>query len=186
MTMIQLPSSTCDEESALRLFSPVTSNEYRWFVLHTRSRQEKTVAADLLALGVDFFLPLMTRARYYGRRKRSVELPLFSGYVFVRGAHEQVYSIDRAKRLVGIIRVPIQQQLNWELGNLHLAIANKVVLDPYPMLKKGARVEVRSGPLRGLQGTIESHGSASRLVLQVEMLGRAVSLEVDASLLDLI
>ena len=182
----ELPSISVAEESAARLFSPLTDAGYRWFVLHTRSRQEKAAASDLSALGVDFFLPLVRQARYYGRRKRSVELPLFSGYLFARGAQEQIYSVDRAKRLVGIIRVPIQQQLNWELRNLHLAIVNKVVLDPYPMLKKGMRVEVRSGPLRGLQGMIESRGPASRLVLQVEMLGRAVSLEVDASLLDLI
>jgi transcriptional antiterminator RfaH len=172
------------EDIASRLFSPHTSDDYRWFVLHTRSRQEKAVASDLMALGVDFFLPLLKQARYYGGRKRLIELPLFSGYVFVRGAQEQVYWIDRAKRLVGIIYVPIQQQLNWELRNLHLAISNKVTLDPYPMLKRGTQVEVRSGPLRGLQGKVESRGPANRLVLQVEMLGRAVSLEVDASLLD--
>src|SRR5271169_5734965 len=135
MTMVLSPLVAA-EEAVPRLFSPLTSDDYRWFVLHTRSRQEKAVAIDLSALGVDFFLPLVTQARYYGRCKRSVELPLFSGYVFVRGAQEQVYSIDRAKRLVGIIRVPIQQQLNWELRNLHLAIANKAILDPYAMLKR--------------------------------------------------
>ncbi|MDP9174152.1 MAG: hypothetical protein M3O30_09845 [Planctomycetota bacterium] len=169
-----------------RLFEFCTDVEYRWFVLHTRSRQEKVVANELLALGVDFFLPLMMHVRYYGSRKLKVELPLFASYVFVRGAPSQIYSIDRAKRLVGIIQVPIQRQLNWELKNLHLALLNRVALIPYPMLKKGARVEVRSGPLRGLQGLIEGQGPASRLVLQVDMLGRAVSLEIDASLLDLI
>jgi hypothetical protein len=43
---------------------------------------------------------------------------------------------------------------------------------------------VRSGPLRGLQGIIEHRGRVNRLILQVEMLGQAVSLEVEASLLD--
>jgi transcription antitermination factor NusG len=51
-------------------------------------------------------------------------------------------------------------------------------------LKKGVRVEVRSGPFRGLQGVIEGRASANRLILQVDLLGRAVSLEIDPTLLD--
>jgi transcription antitermination factor NusG len=77
-------------------------------------------------------------------------------------------------------------QLNWELKNLSLALANQVALDPYQMLRAGVRVEVRAGPLRGLQGVVESRTRMDRLVLQVQMLGRAVSLEVEASLLDVI
>jgi hypothetical protein len=96
----ELPSTLVVEDIASRLFSPHTSDDYRWFVLHTRSRQEKAVASDLMALGVDFFLPLLKQARYYGGRKRSIELPLFSGYVFVRGAQEQIYS-DRSSKTTG-------------------------------------------------------------------------------------
>jgi transcription antitermination factor NusG len=94
--------------------------------------------------------------------------------------------VDRAKRLVSIIAVTDQPQLNWELKNLSLALANNVSLDPYPALKIGTRVEVRSGPLRGLQGLVESRGQMNRLILQVQMLGRGMSLEIEASLLDLI
>jgi transcription antitermination factor NusG len=166
------------------LFADAVDQDRRWFVLHTRSRQEKALIADLGAMGVAHFLPLITQARYFGNRKLHVELPLFPSYVFVRGSLEQVYLADRTKRLVSIIRVPNQHQLNWELRNLHLALANQVVLDPYPMLRAGVRVEVRAGPLRGLQGVVESRVRANRLILQIEMLGQAVSVEVEASLLD--
>jgi transcriptional antiterminator NusG len=171
----------CDDAA---LFADSADPSRQWFVLHTRSRQEKALVADLGALGVDHFLPLIIQARYYGNRKLHVELPLFPSYVFVRGAIEQVYLADRTKRLVSIIRVPDQDHLNWELKNLHLALSNQVALDPYPMLREGVRVEVRAGPLRGLQGIVESRGRSNRLILQVEMLGQAVSLEVEASLLD--
>jgi transcription antitermination factor NusG len=46
------------------------------------------------------------------------------------------------------------------------------------------RVEVRSGPFRGLQGVIEEVGRNDRLILQVQTLGRAVCLEIDGALLD--
>ncbi|MEX0887398.1 MAG: transcription termination/antitermination NusG family protein [Phycisphaeraceae bacterium] len=163
---------------------PATAaDEPRWFVLHTRSRQEKAVATYLQQRHVEHFLPLMEQVRYYGRRKARVELPVFPGYVFLRGTAEQAYDADRTRRLAQIIRVPDQARLDWELANLRLALEKRVVLEPYPYLKEGVRAEVRVGPMRGLQGVIEGR-HADRLVLQVDMLGQAVSVEVDGSLLD--
>jgi transcription antitermination factor NusG len=166
------------------LFSLPSDNSSVWHVLHTKSRQEKAFSEDLTMLGVPHFLPLQNQARYYGRRKIRVALPLFSGYLFVRGTREQVFKSDRAKRLVSIIPVVDQVQLNWELKNLSLALSNNAELVPYRSLQAGTRVEVRSGPFRGLQGLIEAKGQGDRLILQVQMLGRAMSFEIEASLLD--
>ena len=166
------------------MFAADGGKHFLWFVLHVRARQEKALAGDLEGLDVDYFLPLVMKIRYYGKRKRTVKLPLFPGYVFLRGSIEQVYTADRTRRVLSIIPVKDQGGLNWELKNLHLALVKGVTLDPYPTLKANVRVEVRSGPLRGLQGVIESRTRANRLVLQVAMLGSAVSLEVDGSLLD--
>jgi transcription antitermination factor NusG len=155
-----------------------------WHVLHTKSRQEKVVAADLAAMGIAHYLPLVRQVRYYGRRKAKVAMPLFPGYVFLRGSLEHVYAADRTKRIANIIPVNAQDQLDWELRNLHLALSQDAELTPFAYLKKGVRVEVRSGPFRGLQGVIEGRAAANRLILQVDLLGRAVSLEIDPALLD--
>jgi transcription antitermination factor NusG len=157
-----------------------------WHLLHTKSRQEKVVAADLAAMGIAYYLPLVRQVRYYGRRKAKVAMPLFPGYVFLRGSLDQVYEADRTKRIANIIAVNAQAQLDWELRNLHLALSKDAELRPFPFLKKGVRVEVRSGPFRGLQGIIEGPAAENRLILQVDMLGRAVGLEIDAALLDAI
>jgi transcription antitermination factor NusG len=155
-----------------------------WHLLHTKSRQEKVVAADLAAMGIAYYLPLVRQVRYYGRRKVKVAMPLFPGYVFLRGNLDQVYAADRTKRIANIIAVNAQGQLDWELRNLHLALVKDAELTPFPFFKKGVRVEVRSGPFRGLQGVIEGRAAENRLILQVDMLGRAVSLEIDGTLLD--
>jgi transcription antitermination factor NusG len=155
-----------------------------WYVLHTKSRQEKILAWALEAMNVACFLPLVRQVRYYGQHKATVELPLFPSYVFMRGQVDDVYRADRTKRVAKVIPVPDQCRLEWELRNVNLALQRDVQFDPFPHLVKGTRVEVRSGPLRGLQGLVEERVKPNRLILQVEMLGRAVSLEVDASLLD--
>ena len=155
-----------------------------WHVLHTKSRQEKVVAADLAAMRIGHYLPLVRQVRYYGRRKAKVAMPLFPGYVFLRGSLDQVYAADRTKLIANIIAVNAQEQLDWELKNLFLALSKDAELTPFPYLKKGVRVEVRSGPFRGLQGVIEGRGTSNRLILQVDLLGRAVSLEIEGALLD--
>jgi transcription antitermination factor NusG len=157
-----------------------------WHVLQTRSRQEKILARDLAAMKIPHFLPLIQQPRYYGKRKVSVEVPLFSGYLFLRGSLDQVYQADRTGRVAQIIYVADQTQINWELQNLHIALAEDAQLDPYPYLKEGLRVEIRSGPFRGMQGLIDTRLKQDRLILQVNLLGRAVSVEVDASLLDVV
>jgi transcription antitermination factor NusG len=155
-----------------------------WTVLRTRSRQEKMLSADLSAVGIEHYLPLIKRVQIYGNRKFKVELPLFPGYLFLHGSLDEVYTADRTRRVAQIIRVIDQRQLDWELRNLRLALEGTETLDPYPYLQRGVRVEVRSGPMGGLQGFIENRIGTNRLVLQIEMLGQAVSLEIDGSLLD--
>jgi len=158
----------------------------QWFVLHTKSRQEKALSEELSVLRIAHFLPAVEQMRFYGQRKAIVLAPLFPGYLFLRGSIEQAYVADRTKRIASILKVTEQEHLDWELRNIHLALQAGTTFDPYPALKKGVRVQVRSGPLRGVQGVIENRTSRDRLILQVHMLGSAVSIEVDGSLLDLL
>jgi len=155
-----------------------------WFILHTRSRQEKVVFADLMAMGIGVFLPLFEEVKRYGRRKIARQKPMFPCYLFLRGTLDDTYRIDRTDRLARIIPVADQRKLEWELVNLHLAITRQAPLDPYPFLKVGIRAEVRSGPFRGLQGVIERRDAKDRILLQVDMLGRAMSLELDGAILE--
>lgn len=156
----------------------------KWHVLHTRSRHEKSLAAELKALGIEHFLPLVQGVKYYGKRSAKVELPLFPGYVFLQGTLADAYRATRTKRVANVIAVVDQNRMNWELANLSLALERRAPLDSFPCLRKGVRVEVRTGPFRGLQGVIEDRPRPDRLVLQVGMLGRAVSLEVNGSILE--
>src|SRR4051812_38859188 len=117
-----------------------------WFVLRTRSRQEKILASELSARGIANFLPLITCTKYYGGRKVRVELPLFQGYLFLRGGMDQAYEADRTDRVAQIICVADQRRLAQELRDIEFALRATVSLDPYPYLQAGVRVEVRDGP----------------------------------------
>jgi transcription antitermination factor NusG len=155
-----------------------------WFVLHTKPRQEKALAACLEAVGTLHYVPFTHVLRFYGRRQATVDLPLFPGYVFLRGIQEQAWMADRTRRVVSIIAVGDHDRLTRELRTIDIALSGGATLDPHPYLRLGIQAEVRSGPLRGLQGVIESRSKPGRLILQVEMLGRAVSVDLPGALLE--
>lgn len=156
----------------------------RWHLLRTKSRQEKALSQSLQCKGVMHYLPLVKQKRTRGKQKITIESPLFPGYLFLRGSIDDCYEADRTSRVVQILAVNDQEKLNWELRNLDLAITSEAQLDPYPYLVKGIRVVVRSGPLQGMEGIIESRTKNDRLILQVDVLGQATSLEIDAALLE--
>jgi transcription termination/antitermination protein NusG len=158
----------------------------RWHVLHVRSRQEKALCEEMALRQIQCYLPLVQHTRFYGHRKARVQIPLFSGYVFLLGSIDQAYSADRTGRVARIIPVFNQEQMDWELANLQLAMMRQPELAAYPFLKKGLRVEVIGGAFRGVQGVIEDRAKDARLILQVTTLGKAVSLEIDASLVSVI
>jgi len=179
-------TSGVDEEASLpSVFSPILSgSQPDWLVLHVRSRQEKVVRDALLARGVACWLPLVNTARYYGKQKAIRELPLFPGYLFMRGQRSETYDVDRNGRLVQVLDVPDPDRLVEELWSLDLAIRAGADLTPADYLAKGDRVRVRSGPFKDVTGVVEKRGRPGRLMLQVEMLSRAVSIEIDVGLLD--
>ena len=181
-----------DDQQALSGKTPVAvSQQYipapadlrKWFVLHTKSRQEKVVADFYRQHNIEYVLPLVSKTTYYGRRKIKSELPLFPGYVFIRGAAQDAYAADRNHRLIRIIPVFDQVRLEEELRHLIRALQADQPLDRHPQLVMGVRVEVQSGPLQGVRGVVESRLKCDRLILQVNILGQAVSVEVDTDLL---
>jgi transcriptional antiterminator RfaH len=164
--------------------TPPPASDARWHVLHTLARQEKALANDLAARGINHYLPLQASVRYYGRRKLTTELPVFPGYLFLRGSLEDAYQADRTKRVARIIAVSDQERLETELAQIRRALESGLKLTPYAKMVKGTRVEVCGGPLRGMIGEVEDQAKPDRLILRIKTLGQAVSLNIEAGLLE--
>ncbi len=177
-------SCVIEEGGFSRRAIELTAGDARWHVLHTKSRQEKAVAAALNAAGFSTYLPLLAHVRFYGHRKRRVELPLFSSYVFLSGPREATHLAIATGRVANVIPVADQNRFEHEVRQIRKALDGGAQLHPYSFLTRGRRVRVTAGPFRDIEGLIEEEpGCADRLVLQVQALGRATSLEIDISLL---
>jgi len=163
--------------------SDLPTKDRLWRVIQTRSRQEKALAEVLDARVIEYYLPLVRRVRYYGRRKLAANLPLFPGYLFLRGALDEAYFADRTERVVQIIPVSDQAGLEEDLAAIRFALERNGGLEPATFLAAGVLVEVSAGPFRGLRGVVDRAIQDDRLILRVRMLGRAAEMEIDRTLL---
>jgi len=157
-----------------------------WWVAHTKSRNEKALANDLINRGVSYFLPMSWKVRHIRGRKIKSLLPLFTGYVFFCGDESQRLSVLKTNRVASILSVTNQQQLLKELVQIEQAIGAGVNLRPHKYIEQGQRCRVVSGPLAGIEGIVTETKNVTRLVLQVDMLGQATSVEIETDLIEVI
>jgi transcription antitermination factor NusG len=156
----------------------------RWWVGHTRARNEKAFAWDMLNHGIGYFLPLVERVTVSSGKKRRALMPLFPSYVFFCGSDEDRYRAMTTNRLCQTIEVDNQHQLVSELGTIEQALAGKATLDLYPHAVEGKRCRVTQGPFRGLEGVVIERRSIARLILQISFISQGAALEIDADLLE--
>jgi len=156
----------------------------RWWVVHTKSRCEKALAADLNERGTPYFLPLTRARRRYGRRVVVTDLPLFPGYLFLCGEEEDRYAVLVTGRAAAVIRVVDQDRLRVELRHVYRLTASRAAAELYPGLRRGRRCRVARGSLAGLEGVVLWRRGACRICIGVEALGQSAELEIDPSLLE--
>jgi transcription antitermination factor NusG len=157
-----------------------------WWVAHTKSRNEKALAHDLIGRNINYFLPMTWKVRRKSQRTLRSLLPLFSGYLFFCGEENQRIGLLRTNRVANLIEVKNQQQLIDELVQIEQALRAGAPLTPYKYVKAGQRCRVIAGPLMGLEGIIIKTKGTTRLVLQINMLGQAASVEIDIDIVEII
>ena len=157
-------------------------DQARWYAVRTRSRHEKLVARQLESQGIQSFLPVVTKINNWSDRRKEVELPLFSGYAFVRLDHSsndrlRVLQTQGVVNFVGVqgAGIPIPDQ---EIENINLLLASRVSYQERPYLHVGQRVRVTGGALDGVEGILAAENSDHSLVISVGLIQRSLSVRV--------
>lgn len=160
---------------------PSSYSESLWYAVFTSANHEKRVAEQLAHRSVEHFLPLYQSARRWKDRRIQLQLPLFHGYVFVRLALRdrlQVLQVPGVARLVGFsgTPTPLPQE---EIDALRATFASGFRAEPHPYLTMGRQVRVKAGPLAGISGILVKRKNRARFVISVELIQRAMALEID-------
>ena len=154
-----------------------------WYALWTRSRHEQVVREQLERKEIETFLPTINKWSRWKDRRKQIAWPLFPGYCFARFDVAARLGILRCTGVVNIVSfdgepAPIAPA---ELENIRRLVDTDLQFDPCPLIHEGMMVEVMHGALKGVVGRLVRKGSHARLVLSVDLIGQAVSVEVDAA-----
>ncbi len=156
----------------------------QWWVAHTRSRNEKALAHDLKAKNISYFLPMTWKVRRHSHRTIKSLLPLFTGYLFFCGSEPERVDLLKTNRVANLLEVVDQDGFINELVRFEQALRVGTPLTPHKYLRKGQWCRVVAGPLLGLEGIVVQARDNARLVLQIDMLGQAASVEIDMDMIE--
>ena len=160
-----------------------------WYAVYVKSRSEKKVAAELIALGIDHYLPLQKLLKQWSDRKKWVEEPLFRSYIFVKINQTDYYNVLNVTGAVKYISfegkavaVPEQQ-----IEAIRYFLDEK---DPEVMedlhWEKGQKVEVISGSLTGLKGELIEVKGKNKVSVEIEAVAKTILLRIPKSKLRVI
>jgi transcriptional antiterminator NusG len=155
-----------------------------WYAIRIQSRLGSLAAATLRRKGYEEFLPLYRSRRRWSDRIKTIDLPLFSRYVFCRFNFETRLKVLQVSSVVSIVGFggkpcPIPDR---DIETIQAVVGSGLPVCPWPFLRIGQRVRVAEGALEGLEGILARKKSDYRVIVNMELLNRAVAVEIEQDL----
>ena len=152
-----------------------------WKVLFVKPRTEKKVVEYCQLYGIAHYLPLRVKTRTAQRRRVTVRLPVFPGYVFARVTPDRRLALLKTNLLVRILEPEFPRRMLRDLVMVRRALRANPTLEAAKPLTTGRLVRITDGPFRGIEGRVARLAGALKVVLNVDMIGQAIAVtaEVD-------
>lgn len=152
-----------------------------WYAIYTRPRHEKKVNSLLIDKNYETYLPIISKLRHWKDRKKKVDMPLFSSYLFANFDYRFRFNLLETEGIVKIVNfrgIPAEVP-EWQINSLRkmLEFPDKIHLEKY--IKVGELVEIVDGVMKGLKGMVVKRKNEERLILSIEGIMQSVSIEID-------
>lgn len=155
-----------------------------WYLIYTKPRHEKKVAAELTDKKIASFLPMTKKLRTWSDRKKFIEEPLFPSYVFIylRDLQDYYDGID-VEGFLYYVRMGkrIARVSDTVVKNIQLAVTQTHGLEVSDShFEPGQKAVISEGPLTGLSCELIQVDRNKKLLIRVDLLKRNILLSVSA------
>jgi transcription antitermination factor NusG len=157
-----------------------------WFVAHVKPRREKKLVEYCLRQSLSTTLPCYDAVHKYRGKTVVFHKPLFPGYVFLQIRPEQKASIRQNEHVANLLDVLDQETFQSQLDDILLALESKLGVRLAPAIGQGMRVRIKTGPLQGIEGWVESRYGMTTVLLRLDFINQAAAVKIDADNLELI
>jgi transcription antitermination factor NusG len=167
-----------------RLVTP--ESPLAWYVAHTRPRREKKLAEYCEREGFAVTLPCYRSVKKYRGKTAVFHKPLFPNYLFLQLYPQQKQAVYQSDHVANLLEVVDQQLFQEQLNDILAALETEMEIFLAPQITAGARVKIKSGPLRGIEGMVEHRSGMTLVLLRLDFISQAAAVKIDASELELI
>jgi transcriptional antiterminator RfaH len=134
--------------------------EPRWYVIHTKPKQENRTYANLQAWGIKTFSPLLKERQYKPHSSQSsyVNKPLFPQYLFAQfNAEALLHKICFTRGVHNVVSfggkpVPLDDEV---IECLKVRVDEDGFVKPSEEFRPGDKVVIKDGPLKEIAGALE-------------------------------
>lgn len=155
--------------------------ELPWAVAHTKPRCEKKLKQYCERERVAVTLPCVQSAHKYRGKTVVFDKPLFPGYVFMQLAIEQRRMVLQSDYLANLLDVFDQELFERQLREILAALESGCEVRLAPAIGKGMRVNVKAGPLRGMEGWVEERYGPTVVLLRLDFIGQAAAVRLEVT-----
>ncbi len=154
----------------------------QWIVVRSKPRSEKVAYKELVSKNIEAYLPLLKERRKWSDRKKWVEFPLFSSYLFARIDIKNSIFVLQTQGVNTIIKfgekiAVVQDDV---IKAMRLAIEGGYQLEPTEYFVEGNLVEVIAGPMKGVSGIVARLKGQSRLIIKIDAIQQALSIQIES------
>ncbi len=151
-----------------------------WYVLYTKPRYEKKVAAKLTELGIKAYCPMLTSKHQWSDRKKVVSTPLISSCIFIQSNEndrKMVFQVPGAVRYLYWLGVPAIVK-SAEIEIMQLWLQGEIIDAKVENLQPGDKYHVKEGHFKGKEGIVQEV-TKNRLQLILVELGMKITITRD-------
>ena len=164
----------------------VNHAELRWYAIYTRPRAEKIVHSRILETGLESFLPLQKTIRKWSDRKKMIEKPILSSYVFVKTKpawFSRIYNIIGIVKFVSFEGQPVSIPQK-QIDNLKLLVNSNAEIEvTSEKFAKGDNVVVVTGSLTGLTGELINAHRKKKVIIRLDKLNQNIIISIPVTFL---
>jgi transcription antitermination factor NusG len=158
-----------------------------WYAIRVRNQHEAIASQSLRSRGLEEFHPVYSTRRRWADRVKTVDCPLFAGYVFCRFALGQKTLVLESAGCVNVVQFGAKPASVPEQDIAALRVlAAEGRATPFPYVSEGRRVRVRSGAFKDVEGYIQKVKNEEQLILSLHLLQRSVSVQIEADAVQVI
>lgn len=157
-----------------------------WYAAYVNVKHEKKVVKKLQEQRIEAYSPLVKKMQQWSDRKKWVEFPMLSGYVFV---NIDISEKEKVLSCPGVFSFIKFNGLEAKIKDTEIAILKSIELSGYDVTQNLAEfklfdeVEITQGALKGLTGTVIQLQNTHYVQIELESLHQSISVKLPQHIL---